>query len=399
MKILSEVGLLLNLFLFFSCWNCSKDSPSDLLIDVNNNQVESLEMDNLNEEWEWVKLESGNGDNLVIYEFIDRFIVAEEYFFIFHRSIGDYSDVSIKVFSKQGDFVRKISIPQDGPTSFKVIKDVWFDGEYLELLDYGAQTIWRLNLYGQVVDKVDIQHTFDKFSKISDDIYAFDLDQSPNEIATENNLVLLKVAPQIAIVDQAVPIPPFLKGIGLQGTRFYKDQKNGNLYFYPIVGTELFHITQKDINKYAQLQFSSAVFDLEANPSMSTDRFIELKRNQRYIVSLDRFLTFGSRAITQYRYNGAFYWVLIDFKSRKARCFRPKLPFIKQTKIAYQPAAINTEGELILIISADDMVSYFEEMGDQLEENSVFQKIGKMALEDNPLIFKIPVGKLFDYAF
>ena len=213
----------LGLYVLLSfCFSCNDESTDSIIVKVDNAKINTLELEDIIDEISFIRLGKQDNQALVIQEYIDRFYAVDNLFVLYHRIIGDYGDVSVKIFNDKGKFIRSIPIPQDGPSSYKVVKDIWTDGQRLELLDYGASTIWQLDLKGNKQGRVPLNFTFDKFYKVEDHIYAFDLDQSPNELVQTYNLALCNTESGVILVDQNVPIPQFLQGIGIQGSRFTK---------------------------------------------------------------------------------------------------------------------------------------------------------------------------------
>jgi|GEM_PF-6136982 len=358
---------------------------------INNKSVRSFLLEPHLGDCRFVKL--GNAENLseLLPEQVNSIFFRDNKYWVFNRIPGDTESISIRVFNARGQLETVLPLPSEGPSNFKGLVDFWTDGKNLELLDLYDQSIWRATYPEVKFSRYPIGYSFYKFFKIDEGIYIFDSDNSPSELTGEHNLALFRPK-QNELIDQGIPIPPFMKEIGLQDKRFSHDPKTNSVFYIPPVGTTIYRIGRDSIEVDMELKFLRGSFQ-EEDRKMTVGQFLSLRRSQKYITTLDKFISWGNLGFAQYRFDRNFYWALFDRKTGGSVCIKPDFPFANEYLLSYQPIMINKEGEVAFFIHPSDIFTYYEYNPEVRGRHMNLDRLlSGLSEEDNPVVMWVPIS-------
>jgi len=377
-------------FLFTACRGDIQDYTAQQF-NVDNSSVKLFSLEPLLAQCRFVKLGDVNDVSSTLSDHIYRFYYYNHKYWIFYRYSGSRSEPSIKVFDDQGSLEKIIPLMQGGPSDFKALADFWTDWKNMELLDVWDQSIWASNYPNEKFVRKAHGSFFSRFYKISNNIYVFDNTNSPSEFIGNNNLALFDIANK-KLIDQALPIKPYLKDIGIGGQRFSYDNKTSEVFYLPPVGTDIYRISTDSIKVALQIEYTRGAFREAGEAGLTTERFLALRRGQKFITTHDAFLSSGDFGIAQYRFDGSFYWTLLDRKTGKAICIKPNFPFATEFFITYRPVFVNEDNEIAFLTYPFELLNYYQE---NPEIKGRFPKLENLIKtlqpEDNPVVMWVPL--------
>ena len=297
--------------------------------------------------------------------------------------------IEVSTFSLEGEQLMHQIIPESGPDALKSLTDAWMNNNRIELLDYGTSSVYGLNLNGGSLKFLySIPVGFNEGSPLGNEKFILHADNSPNDLGNYNlNLINLS---DNQIIDQDDEIYKFHSGIGLERRPFFNMQQA--LYYYPPIGTSIFHISDNDISEVLSIKSGKDI--LKNLNNISQGDFLDIRRKQEFVTCFDYVFGFNNVLFGQFRFNRMFFWVIMDLDNDQLKVVRPEIPFVDEMKLTYQPRGIDEDGNLYFIAYSYDIKNYINTSDNDAFILNIKSKISEFGSDEDPIFLSINLLEL-----
>ncbi|QEC52444.1 6-bladed beta-propeller protein [Anseongella ginsenosidimutans] len=296
--------------------------------------------------------------------------------------ILDKEQRSLKVFGKDGNYLRSIGSLGKGPGEFTIINDFIIDPreKKILILSNNEQGIFEFSLQGKYIRSIKHRLYGNSFSRI-DGKYYYHINQNVNDLSKHYNLIAVDSSGKV--LDRLFPFPKSFGG-GLSFSGFIFKNKKGFLYSSALSDT-IYQIAAAGNGIYPKYVFDFGESAIPLSVKKSFDSFMKegLRYSflHNYVVESEDVLAFT------YQDRGK---IISAFCIRENGAGNSLIP-VKFTFPIGHPIGLTGEGKVVSFISVAGFISALKagkisELYLKEEFPELYELLPTLEVSDNPIL-------------